>query len=72
LQTTFGRLLQSLRSGTIPVFPGIDKRKRDLSELRPFFSTFFQTEALTKLFISKGIITQQELLQKIAAERPTY
>jgi len=40
--------------------------------LRPFFSTFFQTEALTKLFISKGIITQQELLQKIAAERPTY
>ena len=29
-------------------------------------------DVLTKLLIDKGIITQQELLQKIAEERATY
>ena len=31
-----------------------------------------QTDALAKLLIEKGIITQQEFLAKIAAERVTY
>lgn len=35
-------------------------------------SSLAQTDALAKLLIEKGIITQQEFLQKIAAERATY
>jgi hypothetical protein len=33
---------------------------------------FAQTDALSKLLIEKGIITQQEFLTKIAEERATY
>lgn len=35
-------------------------------------SSLAQTDALAKLLIEKGIITQQEFLQKIAEERATY
>lgn len=35
-------------------------------------SSLTQTDALAKLLIEKGIITQQEFLQKIAVERATY
>jgi hypothetical protein len=35
-------------------------------------SSLAQTDALAKLLIDKGIITQHELLQKIAEERATY
>ncbi len=35
-------------------------------------SSLAQTDALTKLLIEKGIITQQEFLQKISEERATY
>lgn len=35
-------------------------------------STIAQSDALSKLLIEKGIITQQEFLQKIFEERATY
>ena len=35
-------------------------------------STFATADALSKLLIEKGIITQQEFLQKISEERATY
>ncbi len=35
-------------------------------------SSLAQTDALAKLLIEKGIITQQEFLQKIAEERTVY
>ena len=35
-------------------------------------SSLAQTDALAKLLIKKGVITQEEFLQKIAEERPTY
>jgi hypothetical protein len=35
-------------------------------------SSLTQTDALAKLLIEKGIITQQELLHSIAKERATY
>ncbi len=35
-------------------------------------SSLASTDALAKLLIDKGIITQQEFLQKIAEERATY
>jgi hypothetical protein len=35
-------------------------------------SSLAQTDALSKLLIDKGIITQQEFLRKIAEERATY
>jgi hypothetical protein len=35
-------------------------------------SSLAQTDALAKLFIEKGIITQHEFLQKISEERGTY
>jgi hypothetical protein len=35
-------------------------------------SGFVQTDALAKLLIEKGIITQQEFLAKISEERATY
>lgn len=31
-----------------------------------------QSDALAKLLIEKGVITQQEFLEKIAEERATY
>jgi len=39
---------------------------------RPLVSSFAQTDALSKLLIEKGIITQQEFLAKISEERATY
>jgi hypothetical protein len=35
-------------------------------------SSLAQTDALAKLLIDKGIITQQEFLQKVSDERATY
>jgi len=35
-------------------------------------SSLAQTDALSKLLIEKGIITQQEFLTKISEERGTY
>jgi hypothetical protein len=35
-------------------------------------STLAQGDALAKLLIEKGVITQQEFLQKVAEERVTY
>jgi len=35
-------------------------------------SSLAQTDALAKLLIEKGIITEQEFLQKISEERATY
>jgi hypothetical protein len=35
-------------------------------------SSLAQTDALAKLLIEKGIITQQEFLTKISEERATY
>jgi hypothetical protein len=55
---------------------GINSKKgthviaRVLEEL--LVSSLAQTDALAKLLIEKGIITQQEFLQKIAEERATY
>ncbi len=35
-------------------------------------SSLAQTDALAKLLIERGVITQQEFLAKIAEERATY
>ena len=35
-------------------------------------SSLAQTDALSKLLIEKGVITQDEFLEKIKAERATY
>ncbi len=35
-------------------------------------SSLAQTDALTKLFIEKGVITQAEFMQKLSAERTVY
>jgi hypothetical protein len=35
-------------------------------------SSLAQTDALAKLLIEKGVITQQEFLAKISEERATY
>ena len=49
----------------------LDKSKSvTLEEL--LVSTLAQGDALARLLIEKGIITQQEFLQKIAEERATY
>jgi len=37
-----------------------------------FVSSLAQTDALAKLLIEKGIITQKEFLAKISEERATY
>ena len=42
----------------------------DMHEL--LVSTFATADALSKLLIDKGIITQQEFLAKISEERATY
>jgi len=46
------------------------KKPVALEEL--LISSLAQTDALAKLLIKKGVITQEEFLQKIAAERATY
>ena len=35
-------------------------------------SSLAQTDALTKLLIEKGVITQAEFMQKLSAERSVY
>ncbi len=35
-------------------------------------SSLVQTDALTKLLIEKGIITKEEFMQKLSAERAVY
>ncbi len=35
-------------------------------------SSLAQTDALTKLLIEKGLITEAEFMQKLSAERATY
>lgn len=47
-----------------------EKQSVTMQEL--LVSSLAQTDALAKLLIEKGIITQQEFLQKIAEERATY
>jgi hypothetical protein len=49
---------------------GADKAPVTIEEL--FVSSLAQTDALAKLLIEKGIITQQELLTKISEERIVY
>jgi hypothetical protein len=46
-------------------------KNETLPELRPFLNLLSNRRA-DKLFIGKGIITQEEFLQKIAEERPTH
>ena len=47
-----------------------DKRPVTMEEL--LVSSLAQTEALAKLLIKKGLITRDEFMQKISAERATY
>ena len=47
-----------------------DKRPVTMEEL--LVSSLAQTDALAKLLIEKGVITQEEFMQKISEERPTY
>ncbi len=35
-------------------------------------SSLAQTDALTKLLIEKGVITKEEFMQKLSAERAVY
>ncbi len=48
----------------------VDKVPVTVQEL--LVSSLAQSDALAKLLIEKGIITQQEFLQKISKERATY
>ena len=47
-----------------------DKRPVAMEEL--LISSLAQTDALAKLLIEKGLITQEEFMQKISEERATY
>jgi hypothetical protein len=47
-----------------------DKRPVTMEEL--LVSSLAQTDALAKLLIEKGLITQEEFMQKISEERATY
>ena len=47
-----------------------DKRPVTLEEL--IVSSLAQTDALEKLLIEKGLITREEVMQKISEERATY
>jgi hypothetical protein len=47
-----------------------EDRSVSLEEL--LVSSLAQTDALAKLLIEKGVITQQEFLQKIEEEQATY
>ena len=38
----------------------------------PLVTSLAQTDAVAKLLFEKGLVTQDELLQKIKAERATY
>jgi hypothetical protein len=47
-----------------------EKAQTSFQEL--VISSLAQTDALSKLLIEKGIITEQEFLQKVYDERATY
>jgi hypothetical protein len=47
-----------------------DKRPVTLEEL--LVSRLAQTDALAKLLIEKGLITQDEFMRKLSEERATY
>ena len=47
-----------------------DKQAVTLEEL--LVSSLAQTDARAKLLIEKGVITQEEFMQKISEERATY
>jgi hypothetical protein len=47
-----------------------DKRPVTMEEL--LVSSLAQTDALTKLLIEKGLVTQEEFMRKISEERATY
>jgi hypothetical protein len=47
-----------------------DNRPGTMEEL--LVSSLAQTDALAKLLIEKGLITREEFMQKISAERATY
>jgi len=47
-----------------------NKRPVTLEEL--LVSSLAQTDALAKLLMEKGLITREEYMQKISAERATY
>jgi hypothetical protein len=47
-----------------------DKRPVTLEEL--IVSSLAQTDALAKLLIENGLITQEEFMQKVSEERGTY
>jgi len=47
-----------------------DKRPVTLEEL--LVSSLAQSDALAKLLIEKGLISQEEFMQKISEERATY
>jgi predicted transcriptional regulator len=47
-----------------------DKTPVTMEEL--LFSSLTQTDALAKLLIEKGLITREEVMQKISEERATY
>ena len=47
-------------------------KKETVSLLELMVSSFAQTDALAKLLIEKGFVTEQEFLQKVSEERSTY
>jgi hypothetical protein len=50
----------------------LDSSKSPVTIQELLVSTLAQSDALAKLLIDKGIITQQKFLQKISEERATY
>ena len=62
-----------LISPTLPriIYLG-DKMAEAVSIEELLISSIAQTDALAKLLMEKGVITQQEFIAKIAAERATY
>ena len=46
--------------------------KKPVASEELLISGLAQTDALAKMLIKKGVITQEEFLQKIAEERATY
>ena len=47
-----------------------DKKPVTMEEL--LVSSLAQTDALTKLLIEKGLIAQEEFMEKLSQERATY
>ncbi len=67
-ETDHGRLIEISREATMGE---LDKQGvMTMQEL--IASSLAQTDALTKLLIEKGLITQAEFMQKLSAERSGY